>query len=150
MPALAGGYANAVTDTVNLQVQGAAVQMERIGSTYSASGSGVTFTPAAGTAGSATAPYLPAAGTFTQTTAGNAFNFSESITVGDTVGTAVSAPAAGVIGSPANYGIYTTQFAGDKGSLAGSLSTSGVPTITAGGPGTTATAQRSVSLTVFD
>lgn len=151
MPAMAGGYASAITDTINLQVQGSAIQMERIGSSYSVSGSGLdSITRTAGTAGTATTAYVPAANSFT-TTADQAFTFSEAITVGDSVGTAIAAPTAGVIASPANYGIYTTQFAGDNGgTLAGTLSATSIPTITAGGPGTTATAQRSVSLTVFD
>ncbi len=55
----------------------------------------------------------------------------------------------GVIASPNLYGDSVTQLAGDKGSLAGTLSPTGVPTVTAGGPGTTATAQRSIELSVF-
>ena len=39
---------------------------------------------------------------------------------------------------------------GTKGSLAGTLSPTGVATVTAGGQGTTALGQRTVSLTVFD
>jgi hypothetical protein len=43
----------------------------------------------------------------------------------------------------------TTQLGGDKGTLAGTLSPTGVPTVTAGGSGTTATGQRTIELSVF-
>lgn len=55
----------------------------------------------------------------------------------------------GVIASPNLYGDSVTQVGGDKGSLAGTLSTTGVPTVTAGGAGTTATGQRTIELSVF-
>jgi hypothetical protein len=57
--------------------------------------------------------------------------------------------SAGAIAAPNLYGNSTTQLAGDKGTLAGTLSPTGVPTVTAGGPGTSATAQRSIELSVF-
>ena len=55
----------------------------------------------------------------------------------------------GTISSPNLYGDSVTQLGGDKGSLAGTLSPTGVPTVTAGGPGTTATGQRTIELSVF-
>ena len=54
-----------------------------------------------------------------------------------------------MIASPNLYGDSVTQVGGDKGSLAGTLSTTGVPTVTAGGAGTTATGQRTIELSVF-
>ena len=57
--------------------------------------------------------------------------------------------SAGAVASPNLYGDSVTQLAGDKGSLAGTLSPTGVPTVTAGGSGTTATGQRTIELSVF-
>ena len=154
-PAFAGGYTSGITDTINLQVQGSAVQNQRIGSAYSASGSGITvatpggFTGTGTSAGTSTVA-ATAIGTAYTPTSNQAYTFTESITIGDSVGSA-SAVTTGSIAAPVQYGISTTQLAGDTGNtLAGALSPVGVPTITAGGAGTTATAQRSVVLSVFD
>jgi hypothetical protein len=81
-------------------------------------------------------------------TAGQAFSFSESYTAADTIVTTQSA-ASGTIAAPNLYSNSTTQLGGDAGSLAGTLSPTGVPTVTAGGSGTTATAQRTIELSVF-
>ena len=88
------------------------------------------------------------AGSYDINTNGQAFSFSESSITADTAVTTQSV-SAGTIASPNLYGNSTTQLGGDKGSLAGSLSGTGVPSVTAGGSGTTATAQRSVELSVF-
>jgi len=45
--------------------------------------------------------------------------------------------------------ILPTQLAGDAGTLAGTLSGTSVPTVTAGGAGTTAIGQRTIELSVF-
>jgi hypothetical protein len=70
------------------------------------------------------------------------------INAADTIVTTQSA-ASGTIAAPNLYSNATTQLGGDKGTLAGTLSPTGVPTVTAGGSGTTATAQRSIELSVF-
>jgi hypothetical protein len=88
------------------------------------------------------------AGTYDVNTAGQAFTFSESFNAADSVVTSQTA-ASGTIAAPNLYGQSTTQLGGDKGSLAGTLSTTGVATVTAGGSGTTATAQRTIELSVF-
>jgi len=128
-----------ITDSVQLGVQGAAVQSTRIGASYSASGTNIQATSFGGVGG---------AGSYNINTAGQAFSFSETFNAADTPVTTQSV-SGGVIASPNLYGDSVTQLAGDKGSLAGTLSPTGVPTVTAGGPGTTATAQRSVELSVF-
>ena len=138
-PVSAAEITSKITDSVQLGVQGAAVQSTRIGASYSASGTNISATTFGGVGG---------AGSYNINTAGQAFSFSESINAADSVVTTQSV-SAGAIASPNLYGDSVTQLAGDKGSLAGSLSTTGVPTVTAGGPGTTATAQRSVELSVF-
>jgi hypothetical protein len=128
-----------ITDSVQLGVQGAAVQSTRIGASYSASGTNIQATSFGGVGG---------AGTYDINTAGQAFTFSESFNAADAIVTDQTVTS-GVIGTPNLYGDSVTQLAGDKGSLAGTLSATGVPTITAGGAGTTGTAQRSIELSVF-
>ena len=138
-PVSAAEITSKITDSVQLNVQGAAVQSERIGASYAASGTNINVTTLGGVGG---------AGSYGINTNGQAFTFSETSITADTVVTSQSA-AAGAIASPNLYSNSTTQLAGDKGSLAGTLSGTGVPTVTAGGPGSTATAQRSIELSVF-
>jgi hypothetical protein len=138
-PVSAAEITSRITDSVQLGVQGAAVQSTRIGASYSASGTNIQSTSFGGVNG---------AGTYDVNTAGQAFSFSESFNAADTPVTTQSV-SGGVIASPNLYGDSVTQLAGDKGSLAGTLSPTGVATVTAGGAGTTATAQRSIELSVF-
>ena len=138
-PVSAAEITSKITDSVQLGVQGAAVQSTRIGASYSVSGTNIQATSFGGVGG---------AGSYDINTAGQAFSFSESFNAADTPVTTQSV-SGGVIASPNLYGDSVTQLAGDKGSLAGTLSPTGVPTITAGGPGTTATAQRTIELSVF-
>ena len=120
-------------------VQGAAVQSERVGGQYAVSGTNINVTTLGG---------VGTSGSYNINTNGQAFSFSESSITADTAVTTQSV-SGGTIASPNLYGNSTTQLGGDKGSLAGTLSGTGVPTITAGGSGTTATAQRSIELSVF-
>jgi len=129
-----------ITDSVQLGVQGAAVQSARVGASYSVSGTNIQSSTFGGAS--------TGAGSYSINTAGQAFTFSETFRDADTAVTTQSV-SAGVIASPNLYGDSVTQLAGDKGSLAGTLSGTGVPSVTAGGPGTTATAQRSIELSVF-
>jgi hypothetical protein len=138
-PASAAEITSRITDSVQLGVQGAAVQSTRIGASYSASGTNIQATSFGGVGG---------AGSYDVNTAGQAFSFSESFNAADTPVTTQSV-SGGVIASPNLYGDSVTQLAGDKGSLAGTLSPTGVATVTAGGAGSTATAQRSIELSVF-
>ena len=139
IPSIAGEITSKIADSIQLNVQGAAVQSQRMGATYGVSGTNITTSAFGGTAG---------AGTYTINTAGQAFTFSESYTAADTIVTTQSA-ASGTIASPNLYSNATTQLGGDKGTLAGTLSGTSVPTVTAGGSGTTATGQRTVELSVF-
>jgi len=129
-----------ITDSVQLTVQGAAVQTDRIGASYSVSGSNISATSFGGTAG---------AGTYDINTAGQAFSFNESFNAADATTTTSQTVATGQIAAPHLFGNSTTQIAGDAGSLAGTLSGTGVPTVTAGGSGTTAVGQRTIELSVF-
>ena len=139
IPASAAEITSRITDSVQLGVQGAAVQSTRIGASYSASGTNIQATSFGGVSG---------AGTYDVNTPGQAFTFSESFNAADTPVTTQSV-SGGQIASPNLYGDSVTQLGGDAGSLSGTLSPTGVASVTAGGPGTTATAQRSVELSVF-
>ena len=146
-PVSAAEITSKITDSIQLGVQGAAVQSTRIGASYSVSGSNVEFTNLGGYFGlSTTGAYFD--NTPNIANSGQAFTFSETFNAADTVVTSQTVTA-GQISSPTLYGNNVTQLAGDKGTLAGTLSPTSVPTVTAGGAGTTATAQRSVELSVF-
>ena len=138
-PVSAAEITSKITDSVQLGVQGAAVQSTRIGASYSVSGTNIQSSAFGGVAG---------AGTYSINTAGQAFTFSESFNAAD-VDVTSQTVTSGQIASPNLYGDSVTQIGGEKGTLAGTLSGTGVPTITAGGSGTTATAQRSIELSVF-
>ena len=139
IPTSAAEITSKITDSVQLNVQGAAVQSTRIGASYSASGTNIQSSSFGGVSG---------AGTYDINTAGQAFTFSETFNASDTPVTTQTVTN-GVVASPNLYGDSVTQVGGDKGTLAGTLSPTGVPTVTAGGAGTTATGQRSIELSVF-
>ena len=142
-----------ITDSVQLTVEGPAVTSTRIGSQYSVSGSNIS----AGTLGglnhsqaSITNPATLINGSYSVTNAGQAFTFSESANIGDvTVTTQNQTSTTGRFADPNLYGDSTTYSGGYAGSLAGTLTPASVPTVTAGGAGTTAIGQRSIELTVF-
>ena len=140
IPVNAAEITSRITDSVQLKVDGAAVQSTRIGASYSASGTNIQSTSFGGVGG---------AGTYDINTAGQAFTFSESFNAADTPVTTQTRSNQGTIDSPNLYGDSVTQVGGEKGTLAGTLSPTGVPTVTAGGAGTSATAQRSIELSVF-
>ena len=140
IPVNAAEITSKITDSVQLKVDGAAVQSTRIGASYSASGTNIQATSFGGVGG---------AGTYDINTPGQAFSFSESIIDADTPVLNQTVTNQGTITSPNLYGDSVTQVGGEKGSLAGTLSPTGVPTVTAGGAGTSATAQRSIELSVF-
>ena len=101
------------------------------------------------TGSSATAPAIRSTGDYEVTNDGQAFSFSEYDLVGDVAVTSQSALSGGQFTTPNLYGSSVTSSGGTAGSLAGTLSATGVPTVTAGGAGTTAIGQRTVELSVF-
>jgi hypothetical protein len=147
----AGEITSRITDSVQLTVDGPMVQSTRVGSTYNVSGSNITVTTLGGLTGSSTtAPATISAGSYSIDTDGQAFTFSESQTVGDVAVTSQSSlSSGGRIETPNIYGNTTQYQGGTPGSLAGTLSATGTPTVTAGGSGTTAIGQRTVELSVF-
>ena len=150
MPVSAGQINSIITDSVQLTVDGPAIQSTRIGSSYSVSGSNIEVTTLGGlTGGTATAAATPSSTSYDINTDGQAFNFSESITVGDTPVTAQTAISGGLFNTPNLYGDTITSTGGTAGTLAGTLSPTGIPTVTAGGAGTSAIGQRTIELSVF-
>ena len=148
----AGEITSKITDSVQLTVDGPAVQSIRMGSSYTVSGDNISVTTLGGlTGGSATGPATVSAGTYGINTDGQSFSFSESTFIGDTVVTSQSAldGTTGAIDGPNLYSNSTSSLGGTKGSLAGTLSSTGIPSVTAGGVGTTAIGQRTVELSVF-
>tara|TARA_Y100000004_G_scaffold130359_1_gene146999 strand:+ start:219 stop:707 length:489 start_codon:yes stop_codon:yes gene_type:complete len=146
MPAKAD-ITHKIQSSIQLTVDGAASQASRIGSTLSVSGSNVSLdtAPALGTLTSGSAVgYTP--GAFSITTAGDAFSYSESFIEGDDTPSATSV-SSGIADLPA-FGNTTTTSGGVAGSLAGSISSDGTMSITAGGAGTTAIGQVVTSISV--
>jgi len=131
------------SDSVQLTVNGPAVETTRLGGSYAVSGSNISATSFGGaTAG---------AGTYDINTSGQDFTFSETYNAADSVSTSQSSLSTnGRFDSPTLYGHSITAVGGSVGDLAGSLSaTGGAPTVTAGGVGTSAVAQTAVELSVF-
>ena len=144
-----------LTTSTQLSVDGAATQATRIGSSYSVSGNNITagtmggLTKASGDNAS-TAAATQTQGAYSVTTAGSAFSLTESFTMGDAVapsGTGVDV-SAGIVADMPAFGSVTTQSGGVAGSLAGTITSAGVMTLTAGGAGTTATGQVVTTLNV--
>ena len=143
-----------LTTSTMLSVDGAVTSGTRIGSTYSVSGNNMKVATDAHfgkmTAGTATAAATLDVGAYEMNTSGSAFSFSESWTQGDAVnaiGAGVDVTSGVVADMPA-YGEVTTQSGGVAGTLAGTITSAGVMTITAGGAGTDATGQFVSELTI--
>ena len=143
---------NVITDSIQLTVNGSSTMTQRLSSEYSVSGTNMTAS-AMGGLGAGTASSAPTItdGTYAMTTAGQAFSFSESGRVGaNNVATMATDSTTGLADTHTTYGQLTTISGGVAGSLAGTLSPTGIATVTAGGQGTTALGQRTVTLSVFD
>ena len=151
-PVSAAEITSRITDSVQLTVDGPTLQSTRIGSSYSVSGSNISVTTLGGlTNPSGTGAAAVTTGTYDINTDGQSFNFSESTTLGDTAVTSQGTICAttGKVLTPNLYGNTTQYQGGTAGSLAGTLSATSIPTVTAGGAGTTAIGQRTVELSVF-
>ncbi len=141
-----------ISDSVQLTVEGPSVSSTRLGSSYSVSGSNINVTTLGGiTGGSATAPATLIDGSYAINTNGQAYSFSETGSIGDTVSTdQTDHDSLGRWSEPVLYGNSNTYSGGTADDLGGTLSPTGISTITAGGPGSTALGQRTVTLSVFD
>ena len=139
-----------MTSSLQLTTNAAATQVERIGSTYSVSGSGVstdvgggnsadlnvgglgTLTDGVGQGSIATATH----------TAGTAFSFSQSFIEGDVIST--TAPAVGAVSTYSNQ----VSTAVGTGTGTGTILTSGAITAVGGGSGTSTTGQFVTELSI--
>jgi hypothetical protein len=136
------------TSSVQLTVDAAASQATRLGSTYSVSGSNVSATLGGLSApASATAAATMSSGTYTQTTDGASFNFTETFNQGDAIPTGTTVTS-GVAPSLPAFGSVTTTSGGVAGSLAGSIDSAHTISLTAGGAGTSATGQFVSEITI--
>ena len=134
--------------SVQLTVDAAASQATRLGSTYSVSGSNISATLGGLTApASATDAATMNAGTYTQTTAGSAFSFTETFNQGDAIPSNTTITS-GVAPSLPAFGSVTTTAGGVAGTLAGTIDSAGVMSLTAGGAGTSATGQFVSEITI--
>ncbi len=133
---------HSISSSISLTVGGATSVSERIGSSFSISGTGVDVTDGttAGTlsAGTITSGvYSPGTIAATQNaTGGENFSFSQSYTQGDAV--PQSAPT---VGEVPNFSDVTSTAGGTAGSLAGTITSAGAMTVTAGGANTEAVGQ---------
>ena len=145
----AGGLVSKHASSVQLTVDAARTQATRIGSTFSISGSNIDTTDGstAGTVSGTITSGIYAPGTIaaTQDTAGSAFSFSQSYTQGDAVPT--SAPT---VGDVPNFSNTTSYTAGTAGTLAGTVTSAGLVTVTAGGAGSSGIGQFVSEITVID
>jgi len=137
-----------LSSSIQLQVNAAATQVERIGSSFSVTGNGVDTTDGttAGTVSVGTITsgvYSPGTIAATQDVPGAAFSFTQSYTQADAVAT--SAPTVGTVG---NFSTQVSTAAGTKDTLAGTITSAGVMALTAGGAGTVATGQHVTELSI--
>ena len=147
MPASYADITSSITSSVKLEVAAPGTTADRIGNSYSISGTGVTTTDGTtagslgglGAATNGVNAYTPI--TASQLTDGESFSYTVSHTTGDTISTSLTT------GEVSPFGDLTSTSGGTAGSLAGTVDNH-VVTVTAGGSGTTATGQYVTSLTV--
>ena len=143
-----------LSSSTQLQVDAGYTQVSRAGNSYSTCGSGVTttITPSGGSAtndlGGISAVSTAGVATFalpdvSQTTQGNAYSFTQSISTGDAIVT-----TAADVGDVLGYSNIVSTAPGTAGSLAGTISSAGAMAITAGGAGTSATGQFVTEVTI--
>ena len=151
-PACYADLSHSITSSTKITVGGASTSANRVGSSYSVSGTGVDTTYTAGgnavangvgsltiSSGIGTAPDL----TVTQDVPANSFSFSQSFTQGDAI-----AGSAVTTGSSPNFSNVTSIAGGTAGNLAGTITSAGVITLTAGGHNTEALGQVTSTLIV--
>ena len=140
-----------MTSSTQLQVNAAATQVSRIGSTYSASGSGVTLDVGGGGSADGNVGGLGtltdgvgqgSIATATQTSAGGAFSFSQSFIEGDAIVT--TAPSLGAVSAYSNQ----TSTAVGSGTGTGTVTQAHAITAVGGGTGTVTTGQFVTELSI--
>ena len=137
-----------MTSSVQLTVNAAATSVQRMGNSYSISGNNVDTTDGT-TANTVSAGaissgvYGPGTIAVVQDDPGEAFSFATAFTQGDALDT--TGPDIGDISA---YSDQLSTAAGSAGNLAGTVTSQGALTVTAGGAGTTATGQFVTEVTV--
>ena len=140
-----------MSSSVQLQTNAAATQVSRIGSTYSASGSGVTMDVGGGGSADLNVGGLGtltdgvgqgSVATATQTSAGGAYTFSQSFIEGDAIVT--TAPSLGAVSAYSNQ----TSTAVGTGTGTGTVTSGHLVTAVGGGSGTVTTGQFVTELTI--
>ena len=138
---------SSISSSVQLEVAAPATTADRIGNSYSVSGTGVNTTDgttagSVGGLGASTAgvsAYTPI--TASQLTDGESFNYTVSHTTGDTIATSLTT------GEVSPFGDLTSTSGGVATNLAGTVDNH-VITLTAGSAGTTATGSYVTTVTV--
>ena len=137
-----------MTSSVQLTVNAAATSVQRMGNSYSISGNNVDTTDgttantiSAGAISSGV--YAPGTIAVVQDDPGESFSFATAFTQGDAIDT--TGPDIGDISA---YSDQLSTAAGSAGSLAGTVTSQGALTVTAGGAGTTATGQFVTELSI--
>ena len=151
-PACYANLSHSISSSTKITVGGASTSASRLGSSYSVSGTGVDTTYTAGgnavsngvgslviSSGVGTAPDL----TVTQDVPANSFSFSQSFTQADAI-----AGSAVTTGETANFSDITSIAGGTAGNLAGTITSAGAITLTAGGHNTEALGQVTSTLIV--
>ena len=141
-----------LSSSVQLTVNAAATQVERVGNTYAVSGNGLDSTYGSGdsavTNGIGAMTFSsgvgdPTATTLTQDVPGASFSLSQSFIAGDALVT--NAPTTGAVSALSDQ---VSPSAGTAGTLAGTITTAGAMTVTSGGAGTVAVGQFVNELTI--
>ena len=140
-----------MTSSFQLTTNAAATQVERIGSTYTVSGSGVTMDVGGGNSADNAVGGLGtlssgvgqgSIATATQTSAGGAYSFSQSFIEGDAIVT--TAPSLGAVSAYSNQ----TSTAVGSGTGTGTVSQAHAITAVGGGSGTVTTGQFVTELSI--
>ena len=142
------------TASTSLSVGGAQVQAVRVPSSYAVSGNNMKVTTGEHfgklTAPTATAAAILDVGAMEVNTVGSAFSYSESYLQGDAIpaiGSGIDV-STGVVADMPAFGDSTVISGGVAGNLQGTVLSSGLTTVQAGGAGTTGVAQYSSEITV--
>ena len=151
-PACYANLSHSISSSTKITVGGASTSASRLGSSYSVSGTGVDTTYTAGgnavangvgsltiSSGIGTAPDL----TVTQDVPSNSFSFSQSFLQADAI-----AGSAVTTGDTANFSDLTSVAGGTAGNLAGTITSAGAISLTAGGANTEAVGQVITTLIV--
>ena len=147
-PSANADLTHTITSSAQLTVNAGITQAERIGSSFSASGTGVDVQIGddAGRISNGTITsgvYSPGTVLATQNaSSGESFSFSQSFNQADSLPT-----SAVTTGAAANFSDVTSHAAGTAGDLAGTITTAGAVSLTAGNAGTVATGSVVTSVT---